>query len=164
MSQIHYQLLSLEEMVKHSSCIVVATKNDPFITSENIDITRGIKFAEKDTPPPYRKLTRSFEVLEILKGKNNIKKGPVLVTEAHLDASLKIHTSWHLDGMSRSPSYQAYNSGIDISDLDQAIIFLNHYEGFHFAFDFSWESTDRKKEIKKMIRATKEKGIFTRLS
>jgi|GEM_PF-2787233 len=164
MSQIHYQFLSLEEMIRHSSCIVVASKNVPFISHEDIDITRGIKFSEEEKPPPYKKLTRSFNVLEILKGKKIIKKGPVQVIEAHLDASLKVHTSWHLDGMSRSPSYQAYNSGTDISDLDKAILFMNHYKEFHFAFDFSWESIDRKKEIKKLIRKTKETGIIARLS
>ena len=149
MSQIHYQFLTLEEMVRHSTCIVVANKNDPFITSEDIDITGGIEFPEEEKPPPYRKLTRSFTVLEILKGKKIIKKGPVQVPEAHLDASLKVHTSWHIDGMSRSPSYQAYSSGVDISDLAEAILFMHHDKEFHFAFDFSWESVDRKKEIKK---------------
>lgn len=164
MSQVHYEFLTLEEMVHHSSCIIVAKKNDPFISSEDIDITRGASFSEEEMPPPYRKLTWSFDVLKTLKGKKFIKKGRIQVTEAHFDASLKVHTSWHIDGMSRSPSYQAYNSGTDISDLDEAILFLHHYKEFHFALDFSWESIDRKKEIKKLIRKTKEKGRTTTLS
>ncbi len=158
MSQIHYRYISLEETVERSPYIVVAQKVEPFVAIEKINTENIFQEALEKNLPPYDKVIHLFYVVEILKDKNeHISKGMIKVSEAHFRSSLKIHRDYYQKGLARSPEYEACNPEFNLYDADEVILFLRHDEELAYAFELSYESIERKKDIKKLIRQNKKK-------
>jgi len=163
MSQIHYHSITLEEMVSGSSIIVTARQMQPFTSTVTIPLEKKNHEGKLVELPPYEKFYRHFEVTKILKDPmKEVKKGPVAVAEAHFENSLDLHIEYHLEGLARSPEYRSYNGEKDVSDLAEAILFLHCFDELSFAFDFSWESIDRIKEVKKFLNKNRKEKLFKR--
>jgi len=77
MSQSHPVEVSLEEMVRRSSDIVVVKLGSPFVMDERVEVNEGGK-----QYPPYKRLLHRYLVLESLRG--DLKKNNIIeVVSAH---------------------------------------------------------------------------------
>lgn len=159
MSQIHYSDVSVEEIVKNSGVIIIATAAKPFLTEKIIPIHEDHK-----KYPPYHQITQHYKIIRILSDKSGtLKTGQeIRVDPSTVSNDFESHRSYYLDGYSESPIVYAYKRDGRVSNkLDEGnhILFLNGPSSentFRFTNDFSYEDESMKEQIIKLINEIKK--------
>jgi len=152
MSQIFYEYIDLEELIRSSGLILVVEVNNPFETYQKINV-KG-KLLKKC--PPFNKYLHNYKVMEELynnTGKSLLNKN-IKVSSATYELDLEAHRMYYIDGIMESPIYFAYNPGFDLYEKNTVIIFINKVndsEEYRYTYSFSYESLDKIEVIKKTI-------------
>ena len=144
MSQVHYEDISLEDLVGYAQFILVVEKEDPFENKETITFN-------SPKCPDFEKISHNFKVMEIIKSMDeNLKPGDsIKAFQAFAELRLDIHKQYYLEGVSKSPIFPEYNSKSDF-ESPQLIIFLNM--NLEFASIHAYEDIGKKEEIEKILR------------
>ncbi|WP_244939971.1 hypothetical protein [Leptospira adleri] len=160
MSQVHYQTITLEELVRSSPYIFSVRAADPSFSITKIKVHSkllkelGIQEKLRNKVPDFERRIAHYEVREILKGQSNQKT--ISVLPANFLNSLELHILYYGTGLSVSPIYLSYNPSREINEENQDfIIFLrpsSRFETFEWTAVGSLESLDRKKEILELIQ------------
>ena len=154
-SQIHYQYISLENLIQQSRLILVAKKLNPFTTEEEIEIHKN-----REKYPPFKKVISHFNIIkELYNGCGNSYKGmDIKVEGANSDLNLKLHKKYYLQGMGVSPLLTLYESGVNMYNADMMIVFLSCLDDgrIKFSSDGGIESLKKEKEISKLIKKLKK--------
>ncbi|MBM9579204.1 hypothetical protein JWG45_18835 [Leptospira sp. 201903070] len=162
MSQIHYQQVTLEELVQSSPYIFIVSAATPSFSVTKIKIQSkllkelGIHEKLQKKVPDFERRIAHYEIQEVLKGSWDQKT--ISVLPANFLNSLELHILYYGTGLSISPIYLSYSSQqsekID-TENQSFIIFLNRssrFEMFEWRVTGSLESEERKKEISNLIR------------
>ncbi|MBM9501106.1 hypothetical protein JWG44_12670 [Leptospira sp. 201903071] len=160
MSQIHYQQITLEELVRSSPYIFLVRAADPSFSVTKIKIHSkllkelGIQEKLKKKVPDFERRIAHYEVQEVLKGSWDQKT--ISVLPANFVNSLELHILYYGTGLSISPIYLSYNPPQEVNEENQDfIIFLrrsSRFETFEWNTVGSIESIGRKEEILDLIR------------
>jgi hypothetical protein len=155
--QVHYENISLEQLISRSDYIFIARKLDPAYTTEEIKIHRDIK-----KYPPFKKIIYHFNVIDELlnKGEDSYKGKDIDVIPEDLETELKIHKLYYLEGIHKSPIYLNYESSADFSKSTELIVFLRLSSDGQFAFAAggAYEAVSKKQEIVKKIQRLEGKN------
>lgn len=183
-TQIHYQEVSLEDVVNRSGYIFVAKRATPFVTTELISILpKGSDFIGKNDPPyysppyhdpapgerqeaknyqPFTRVLYAFEIAEVLfPEKADIQVGErISVMQAYNAQKLDLHKMYNLEGKRKSPLYQRYAASVNLMDEDvpeSLILFVSQPGGrFEFAFEDAYETHENKARVLKLIKDKQE--------
>ncbi|RHX92737.1 hypothetical protein DLM75_06075 [Leptospira stimsonii] len=161
MSQIHYQTITLEELVRSSPYIFLVRAASPSFSLTKIKIHSkllkelGIREKLQKKVPDFERRISHFEILEILKGES--EERTISVLPANFLNSLELHVLYYGTGLSVSPIYLSYHSSEEVNEEHQDfIIFLQRSSRFKM---YEWntagssESINRKKDILELISA-----------
>jgi hypothetical protein len=159
LSQIHYREVSIEDIVKYSGEIVIATPAKPFSTEKIIPIHEDQK-----KYPPYHQITQHYKIIGILSDKSGTLKNGQEINVDPTTASndFESHKMYYLTGFSESPIVYAYRrEGRVSNNLEEGnhILFLNGPTSenlFRFTNDFSYEDETMKDQIIKLIKEIKK--------
>jgi len=183
MTQINFQNIPLEQLVKMSEYVLIVNKGKPFIVEEKISILPGdSNFLDNNNPPyyeppyhdrepakdqknknypPYGRQLFRFQITEILFSSNPelAVNAEIVVSEAHGDRKLRLHKAFYLEGARISPIYVSYESSLNhaiYGGADKVIIFLSHHDDrFYFICENAYESVRKRKKIIKLINDLK---------
>ncbi len=145
--------ISLEELIKRSTYILVVKKSEPESTVEKIRI-------HEDTAkyPPFEKTVHHFQVIEELfvtpkdiDGKykpGELAGKNIDVMPSKIQDKLDLHKHFYLDGWRKSPIVKTYNSTANFNEKT-LVVFLN--VRLEFAVENAYESLSKKKEILKIV-------------
>lgn len=164
MSQIHYEKITLEELIRNSSFIVLVRPANPAYTIRKVKIDAkllkelGVQTKLKNKIPDFERRIYRYEILEVYKG--NINEKEIQTLPANYENSLELHALYYGIGLSKSPIYPHYESSIS-EETEQSnknfILFLNstgktgEYES---SVSGGAESENKKEEILELIRKT----------
>ncbi|TGL99948.1 hypothetical protein EHQ76_12825 [Leptospira barantonii] len=170
MSQIHYENITLEELIRSSSHIVLVRPSDPAYTIRKVKIDSkllkelGIQSKPKNKIPDFERRIYQYQVLEVYKG--NINEKEIKTLPADYESSLELHALYYGIGLSKSPIYMHYQSSIS-EDPEQTnqnfILFLNSTDKpgeYESSVSGGIESADKKEEILAIIRKTSNTNGF----
>ncbi|MGJ4752491.1 hypothetical protein [Leptospira kmetyi] len=164
MSQIHYEKINLEELIRSSSHIVLVRPSDPAYSIRKIKIDAhllkelGIQTKPKNKIPDFERRIYQYQILEVYKG--NINEKEIKTLPANYRSSLELHALYYGIGLSKSPIYPHYESSLKETDEQQNqnfILFLNTTDTpgeYEYSVSGGAESSDKKEEILGLIRKT----------
>jgi len=154
LSQIHYEDVSLKDLVSKAQFILVVEKTEPFLTTEEIPIHRN-----SEKYPPFKKYTYHFKATEELYNKSGISQigKQINVLPGDLETDLTIHKLYYLEGIAKSPIYAKYNTRADFFKADKLILFLRRYDekNLEIIADGAYEDLSKKNEIMDLIKNKK---------
>jgi len=148
LTQIAYDPISLEELVRDAAVIVVARPATPARRSKKIPIApAGHKPDAEKWPPFARELTR-WQIVEVLRGDKLAAGAVVEIDEAYFDTRLRVHRDYYVKHLGKSPIFRRYAAPADDA-APERVLFLGRGEGggLAFAADGAVESVGRKAEI-----------------
>lgn len=179
MTRTHYEILSLEMVVRLSQLILVVEKSDPFVSSETVSILpSGSKFTGRNNPPyyeppysdpdadknqteknypPFKQTIYHFRVIKELFNatENSLAGKEIQVVDAADGNRLGLHTMYYLEGLRKSPIFQSYEPSLNMDDpekIKNLIIFINPYETrYIFSCEDSYESSGEERKVIKLI-------------
>lgn len=152
-TKVHFQDVSLEEVIASSQVVAVAKPVAPAQTRDSVSVLPdGSEYEGKNQPPyfspPYNdtldapSLSRNYPpfrwtwthvvVTEVLRQEGTaVSVGDTLaIASGDLDRKLDMHRGYHLYGHRKSPIVQRYapskGNGVDSDDEDGFIVFLHH--------------------------------------
>jgi hypothetical protein len=153
--RIFHNDLTLEEVVGRSRGIYLVKPADPFVRTEDIDITpkeeKGNTTVVRAYPPYVRRYYR-YKVLEVLYGKTPEDKMEVL--NANDGTRLGMHRKYHVEGISRSVAFSHYSQGLgDLEKQESMIAFVIFDKNGQASLvcDWSIERAAKKKEVLQLI-------------
>jgi len=148
MSQIHYQDLTLEEMIRRASAVIVVSKREPFRVEEKIAIDE-----DPQKCPPFTKVTYNFRVKQVLFGDNNaVAEGKdIVAVDQTTGTYLTMHKKYHLEGISKSPIFEHYDTKADFIKDRELILFTSIIGRDELNF-ISYESVSKKKDVLAIIK------------
>ncbi|MBU1077720.1 MAG: hypothetical protein KKH98_10530 [Spirochaetes bacterium] len=150
----HLEKISLSEVIKRSSYILVVEKQSPF------EVIKKIKI-HKDTKkyPPFEHAVFYFQVIEELYNKDtqSLKNEKIKVLPPDLKDRLYLHKKYYLEGSSKSPIYLNYETKADFYKSKKLIIFLGSKEDGSYLMTVSggYEKISKKKKIISLIKKLK---------
>jgi len=159
LSQVHYREVTIEEIVKNSGVIVVATAAKPFTTEKIFPIHEDQK-----KYPPYHQITQHYKIIKILIDKSStLKTGrKINVDPTFPPNDFESHRMYYLERYSESPIVYAYRrEGRVSNNLEEGnhILFLNGSMAdnlFIFTNEDSYEDENMEHQIKKLIKEIKK--------
>ncbi len=155
MSQMVLDYISLEQLVKDSSLILVVERCTPETTVLPIKIGE-----DEEKYPPYHKISYHFSVIEILYagGRTVVDGNRLEVLEANWHFLLNLHKGYYLDGMRRSPLISSYDSPATTLENARIIVFLrqNAEKELEFTVANSIESILKRDEVLRLIKELKK--------
>ncbi|AOP35256.1 hypothetical protein A0128_16245 [Leptospira tipperaryensis] len=159
MSQVHYQTISLEELVRSSPYIFLVRAENPSFSVTKIKIHSkllkelGIQEKLIKKVPDFERRIGHYRIQEVLKGSWDQKS--ISVLPANFINSLELHILYYGTGLSVSPIYLSYNSPQNLNEENQDFIIFLHRSSRPAMFEWttvgSLESIDRKEEILNLI-------------
>jgi hypothetical protein len=160
LSQIHYREEPIEEIVKNSGVIVVATAAKSFTTEKIIPIHEDQK-----KYPPYHQITHHYKIIKILSDKSGVLKTGQVINVDPTSASndFESHRRYYLERYSESPIVYAYRrEGRVSNNLENGnhILFLYGPSSdnlFRFTNEFSYEDENMEDQIIKLLNEIKKK-------
>lgn len=158
-SQIVLNPVSPDDVLRDSSCVVLAKKADPFIQKEEISITPQSGPAGGKDYPPFTKITYRFIVLEVLYSDKDISPGQVIqVVSPSQQHRFVMHQAYYLGGPVPSVNVPSYQTPVNLDAINELVAFLrsSDYSSFTFTAENAFESTSKKSEI--MSRLKKRGG------
>jgi hypothetical protein len=146
-NRIHYDDISLKELVHDSSMILIAEKDRPFVVEKKIpvrckSITRSC--------PDYTMTMHRFNVTSEIKNTTGRKfVGQKLkVHSANERTEMYVHELYYCEKIAKSPIYKRYNTECAIDKENTVIIFLMERDDqISYTAQQSYESLHRKDEI-----------------
>jgi hypothetical protein len=116
--RIHYQKVSLEQLVRMAPVIVVAREVPDSRKQLELGLGEGID--------PYRHAELRYRVEERLRGPAGLTSGAELVLTSFAPDDLRMHIEYHAMGLSRSPLVPAYEPEPPLPQAQDAprILFL----------------------------------------
>lgn len=185
MTQIHYENISLQQLMLWANCIFVVTKQEPFINQESVSILpKDSQFSGKNTPPyhnppyhdanagkdintknypPYHRARYHFKIVRVLLSSNTdaAEADSIVVNEAHSERKLSLHEDYYLDGRRKSPLYKRYNTSLGLEDVrasQEMLVFLRYRNNhYEFAAEDAYEGLEIEHTVLQMI-ADKKSG------
>lgn len=116
MGQIHYDEVSLDELLAACPTIVVAKPASPSVP-KTLDLGEGVE--------PYGYAESAWTVVESLRPPRPAHPGETLVVTGFDGDSLSLHVAYYAHGMSRSPIWPLYSAAHSPADLTEpTILFL----------------------------------------
>lgn len=148
MSQIHYQDLTLEEMIRRAIAVIVVSKREPFRVEESIPIHE-----DSQKYPHFKKVKFQFKVTEVLFDDTRaMAEGKEIVAVDQTTGTyLTMHKKYHLEGISKSPIFEQYNTKADFINERELILFVS-FIGRDELYFISYESVSKKKEVIDVIK------------
>jgi hypothetical protein len=181
MTQVHFESVSLEDMVRRSDLIVVVQKLDPFAVLDSVSILpKGSEFEGRNEPPyyeppyvgasseplldknypPFVWQSYRFRVVEVLFEAGGAVKGgdTLLVAEAHAGRQLSLHRNYYLRGFRKSPICDRYETKLgplgDEEGPQELILFVDRaQDGYELAMFGAYEATDQKQQTMHLLEA-----------
>ena len=153
-NQVHYDDISLTQLVDNSQYICVVKKCGVEYTIKEISINW-----DKRRYPPFREVINHFVVVEELLNNPGVpfvgKKIDVIPSD--LDTKLEVHKMYYLKGIAKSPIYASYGTALNFDDAEEMIVFLrSHGKGtFAFVADGAYEDIAKKDEIMGLVNTIK---------
>ncbi|RHX81560.1 hypothetical protein EHQ05_01740 [Leptospira yasudae] len=157
MSQVHYETIDLDDLIRSSSHIVLVRASDPPYSVRKVKIDSrllkelGIQTKPKNKIPDFERRIYRYEVLETYKG--NVETKTIEVLPANYEDSLELHILYYGIGLSKSPIYPAYRSSLSEEPNPENQNFILFLSVFHRTGEFEMsaiggiESADKKEEI-----------------
>lgn len=123
MSQVHHRYISLREVLRPTTTMVLKVcKSDPFWTTGTISISTKEKSA-----PDFSYSIHHYKVLQILHNQNawdlHVNQ-EIKVRSADFNSQLNTHKQYYLQGLSKSYFVKIYENTIDLEKANEAIIFI----------------------------------------
>ena len=119
LSQVHYESISLEQLVRRSEIIVIATPAGDAKIS---------KVAVGKDAPDFTYAERPYRVTKVLKGELSAKENKRLwVAGANLSQQFSLHKRYYIDKVSKSPIYERYEAGKPVGS-GARLLFLRRIE------------------------------------
>jgi hypothetical protein len=159
LSQIHYQDISLQDLVDRSALILVVKTAKP--GQRQIQIPIGKDRSNKPAPPFTRVQVRCEVQAALSEGAAALVGKTLEIDGAHWEQSLSMHKRYYLQGMSISPIYQHYRAAEEPTDAKDPgapyIVFLRREgkDGYAFTVDGAIEHVNQREAIEAIIRAKK---------
>lgn len=164
MSQIHYNQIELEQVIRESTIIVIAEPLSEYIQFKTLKIS----FFNTKKKPAFKYHWYNFRINEIIYIEESLLKKPlsddiIRVYPAEIDMYLDMHRNYYLNNISESPfvfNYNPSDSSIN-PGTDKVILFLRVHENkytekgiFNFSFTYSnsYESIMKLEEVKQIIK------------
>jgi hypothetical protein len=163
LTQVHYQDVGLEEVVKGAGAVVVARWLEPKTAEEKIPIVPEGQKPDDAKYPPYRRIKYRFEVVELFRAPASATtlkvKQTIEVDQANFSQQLNLHRRYYLENVGRSPLYSRYTPSADVWKADKVILFLSlHKTGPALVYDEAWEVVAKKSDVKKLVEKTKDES------
>ena len=151
--------VSLEDILKRQSIIVVRVKKrKPFSVKQKQRLRKIFLFG-----PYFTHFTDQYTVEEILYPYNDVQKikvgQDISVRRANYHTHFNRHKVYRLKQMSKSIYTYHYDKGIDISAVDEAIIYIMYKEEdkvFEYCVQKAYDNLDKKEEVLNILRAVKK--------
>ncbi|MFH1394366.1 MAG: hypothetical protein ABIH29_05820 [Candidatus Micrarchaeota archaeon] len=138
------QEISLEELVSHSTYILVVERLRPFEKVEMVELHE-----DKKKCPPFRKVTYRYRVLEELVNRGGLRlKKEIEIVAPFTSMDMEAHRKIYIEGVSKSTIRPEYNGGADFGS-GKLIVFLQ--SNFEFVAGGAYESLVNKDKIMKVI-------------
>lgn len=151
-NQIHYEYMSLEELVRSSDLIVVAKKMTPYWSTRKIEV-KCYSSAKKS--PPYTQIVYHMTIKEALFDKSGEKLAGknIRIQMPDDESQIELQRKYYCEGISKSPIYRAYKRPAEVDDEDVQILFLKKEDGFfYYTAERAQESMRKKEQIVEMIK------------
>ena len=148
-SLVHYQKLTLEDLVGSAQHIVVVREAQPATSTEVIKIHK-----DSEKYPPFSLYKHHYVVTDVLYS-SKLKSGDKIdVLEAQFDSKLDLHKRYYLEGVSKSPIYSRYECKACTDNDKEYIIFLSEYDGrYSFSATGSVEVLSSKNDIVNALKS-----------
>ncbi len=147
--QVHYQELSLDELVRTSDAILLVRVADPAWTNERVPVSESVDCGE------YPLSWYHFHVKEVLKGAAvDAPTGKIAVAGPHAAAMLDLSRLACLEGTRKSPIHGRYDTDASVKAGRDIIVFLDRSDawGWQISASDAWEQAKREKKVRKAIR------------
>lgn len=161
MSQVHPEYMTLEDLVSHSTYILVVEKLASAVRHESVGKYGSVKFKK-----PVKVCVYRFKILEKLFSIYGEDRMPLVgkdkgVYSANYDTALEVQAMYEKDGTRKSPYYSYYTSSINFDKESKMIIFVHRSDDFKLKFvaDGAYESLDKRKQIEELAKKEKSKQI-----
>jgi hypothetical protein len=158
MSELYYENVTIEEVIKNSGLVAEVKGASPFSTEKLIPI-----HPDQKKYPPYHQIIHHYEVIRILfDATKHLKSGCVInVDPSTVCNDLGSYKLEYLENMTESPIVPAYHPETRVSDNaeNHYILFLNRTTEknlFTFTVENSYEDKNMREKIVKMIHQIKK--------
>ena len=159
-SQVFLEAVPLGEVVQRSRVVVVARAAAPFEVVEEVDITPAGEAKDPKRYPPFHQVRQRFVVDRVLHASLDAPKleagAVIVVADAAEESDLELHVKLHVERVSKSPLYDAYQRTADADPAkDSVILFLRGPAEaggpLRFAVVGAWEGLAAENAVKKAI-------------
>lgn len=163
MSQICYDEISLQEVVRSAQAVVVVRPADPISTTEEIPVPVPPPdphdpdvFIPDEPIPPFTKVTLHYIVEEVLLNETAeaCVPGQTLdVQRANWRDELRAHVNYYGRGLSESPICREYVGGHDGQEIPFIAFLTLERDGWRFATDGAVERMAAKQAVLQTIQS-----------
>ena len=165
-SQIHYQTVTLAELVERSELILIVKSAKPAQRQINIPIGApgpdslvAAGQQKKEAPAFVRVLSRCEVLGALSKAGAELVGKTIEIDSAHWQETLALHKSYYLEGISESPIYERYQPAEPVPEPEPrpSIVFLRREgaSGYAFVVDGAVERGKSRAAIEKLLRGRK---------
>jgi hypothetical protein len=149
-SRVHVKAVTLEQLLKDSTHIVVAAPDSPSEATEEVAVVEGGKTYE-----PYRRHIDRYRVLESLRG--DLKRGAAIEVVPANDASREhMHQLYVIEGTTKSYHDPRYEPRAASAEDRQRILFIRkhaqHAHRYSYVAGQSVEGLAMKQEIEQRLK------------
>ncbi|HZS41715.1 MAG TPA: hypothetical protein VFF06_33020 [Polyangia bacterium] len=157
LSQLMYEGLSLEALVKDADVIVVARPDEPPRRTTKVSIVPEGKKPDAEKYPPYERVRTRWRIVEVLRGDKLAAGAAVEVDEAYFDMKLSLHREYYVKHIGKSPIFRRYAAPPADAAAPERILFLSRgVDGaLRFTVDNGEESPAQKRKVAELIAADK---------
>ncbi len=146
-SRVHYEQITLEQLVQRSPTIVVAHVGEPATQTSQIAVGTPDQKA-----PPFQRVQHRYVVDEVLRGAAILKGRTILVDEANFSEQLELHKRYYLEGTSKSPIYDRYAPRRPARGPRSILFLRGNDDALAFSADGAIEDTSLTGAVKKAMR------------
>ena len=146
-NRVHYDQITLEQLVQRSPTIVVAHVGEPPTQTTQLAIGKPDQKA-----PPFQRVQQRYVVDEVLRGAATLKGRTILVDEANFSEQLELHKRYYLEGTSKSPIYDRYAPRRPARGPRSILFLRGNDDALAFSADGAIEDTSLTGAVKKAMR------------
>jgi len=168
-NKVYNRSITLEDLVRGSTYILVVQKTKPFAKKITVDITPKGKKPNKKKYPPYVYTRHRFQVVEQLypparvmkkraKDPNALVARKIWIEPAYADSNLHLHRLYHLKRTRKSPIREFYAvpliSKRPLPPAKGTIVFVHQVKKgvFRYVVNGATERLSRKKVVLQTLR------------
>ena len=152
MSEIHFEFIPLEDLIKLSDAILIVKKKEPYEQIEEIPLLKE----QPDKYPHHKRVTYRFTILSILYAADAIITDiDVIVHLANDDAYFELYRLYYVEGIDESPDLIGFDTDLDLYSADEFIIFVNKIPDTTGEYKFTVENafllTEEKEKVEELL-------------